>query len=594
MPEEEKNRETPTIDTATMNANKKNWYRVLGIAEPMMSALATSAQLSSNADQNFSDSAQRLSTSIMETAKALQKEKIPEYVTTKVAAPICAASWKMQVELNPDKMPTIDVEKIVKIIVAFNSAMGDAEFPVKELSQVAEKLLSDPTAPLIIGTNFREGLYGMAGLPILKELQDQEEKNSENELSGSHAYFMSKMAGFKPERIGSLLQVTSAYMNPADDKERGISGWHTLAFWGDSAEDARAKEMLTLALATQIGMSDDWYIQSAKKNEALTNVLLKRINDGKEDEPARKINVRRTAIAARQYADRIETLSRTDLNDPEKIASVMCTAMRECTQSVQETRARIFSGTDRMLSKKYPQAKTESDILKAIEKEGLLLHIREAYATAKNIREGILAGMDERSSPMEMSIRMKNRAAFLKGIEPLFKHTNARLLESAFPVIGKNQPKTNDPRDEACIIVAQWGESAIRELSTVTVNNIQIPDSDRDRKPLRGRIENVLQEVVRNTDVVNRCVKAGKPDRIFPEIVSEMRKAIETMASMLPEESFKAIEVPLKKELESSEQAIVNAFKIVAEKPHYMENQEAKASQEKKMNNHEQNMENSD
>lgn len=563
---------TEEVSHTEIAENRKNWYRILGIAEPMMSALAASASGSSLPEMRYAEAAQSLSTAITETAKALKKEGIPAYLTTTVAAPVCSAAWKLQIEAKPHEMPKINIEKTVKAILSFNEAIGDAVFPIHQLPFIAEKLLTDPIAPTIIGTNFKEGLYGMAGISLLKESEDSEERKTENELSGAHEHFLAKMSSFKPERIGSMLQAATAYMNPFDDDAKGIKGWHTLAFWGDDAEDARAKEMLTLALATQIGINDEWYLQCNAKNPALSKKLI-----GMD----RKDHVRKIAFMSRDFANRIEDLSRTDLTDPLKVASIMCTAMRECMDNYYETRARIFNGIDGVLKKKYPEAKTEADIFAAFDKEGFGKHVQSAMKSAEYIREGILSGLNNVSTPMEMSVRMKNRAAFLKGMTPLFRNQN--LLEKAFPVIGKRPPqnKENPESVESAITVARWGEGIISAFSKATVESIHATEP-RNVKSMAVSIEKVLQEVLKNTDVVNRCVKQGKPDIIFHETVREMRTVIETVAGMIPKESLERCEADLIKALDEVEKAVTEAFMNVAEMPLYENSQEAANATTKK------------
>jgi hypothetical protein len=565
---------TPSVSAAARVFNRNEWYRTLGLAEPLMQALASSPGMLAS-EKHFSQAAEQLSESVQSAAKIMnERGKIPLGVATMVAAPLCAASWQLQAEQG--KSPVIDARRIANIAIRFNVNMGDkVEFPVRQLPHIARKLVEDPAAPALLGTNFRDTLHGMASV-FSAETGDWELRNTEKaDIGEAHEYFIARLAAFSPEHIGESIQAAKEYMNFAD--KNGIKGWHTLAFWGNSAKDERAREMLSLALATQIAIGDDWYQTVQQKNPELCKIL---VNMG------RKENIGLVAKAAREYADRVEYGAHMDLGETEKLASVMCTAMREGMNFLHDSRKKIFDATQRMLEKKYPEAKTEQAMREAMKKEDWGARVKSAYQSAKTLREGIFSSIREDVGAMELSVSMKIRAAVGTAMAPLLKPANARILATAFPFI----PKDSTP-DAACVTVLDWGEKAVRGMAGATVAALDIPDLDRPK--MQGRIEKFLQEVLKNTDVVKRCAKQGKSAEIFPEMVKELRTVIQTVAGMLPVHARENCIDRLEDLLLDAQQDLCNEFRAASvqqeshddEQGPGMENEAAKRSSQPREHN---------
>lgn len=546
-------------------ANRSAWYRTLGLAEPMMGALASSPGMLAS-EKSFAQSAEQLSGAVQSVAKILKEHGVPQVVATMVAAPLCAASWQLQVEQR--KEPSIDAQRIADIAVQFNEAMGDdAEFPVRQLPHISRMLIEDPSAPALFGTNFRETLRGMSGV------FSAESANPENAdkagIDEAHEYFLARLSAFTPERIGEALHAAREYMSPADRKGKtgmpAVTGWHTLAFWGNTAKDERAKEMLSLALATQIAIGDDWYDAAQRKNPELCKILVKM---------TRQENTGLVAKAAREYADRVEFGAHMDLGETEKLSSVMCTAMREGMTVFHAARANIFTATQLMLEKKYPGAKTEQAIREAMEKEQWGARVKSAYQAAKTLREGIFSGIREDVGATELSVSMKIRAAVGAAVAPLLKPSNAQILAAAFPCLQKEATP-----ESACVTVVDWGEKAVREMAGATVAAMDIPNLDHPK--MQGRIEKVLQEVLERTDVVPRCAKQGKSADIFPEMVKELRTVIQTTAGMLPATVREHGIEPLQASLLNTDRQLCETFRAAVEPREEpgMENEAAKQAQ---------------
>lgn len=525
----------PSVDKKTDGPiarvdNRSAWYRALGLAEPMMSALASSPGMLAS-EERFAESAEQLSGAVHAVAKILKDQQVPVIVATMVAAPLCAASWKTQVEQQ--KKPSINAQNIANIAIQFNEGMGnDVDFPVRQLPYISRMLIEDPAAPTLFGTNFRETLRGMSGVSQVESA----------DVAEAHEYFLARLSAFRPERIGEAVHAAREYMHPTDRKN--VEGWHTLAFWGDTAKDERAKEMLGLAMATQIAIGENWYHDTQKKNPELCKILVKMTP---------RENTHLVATAARQYADRVEFGAHMDLGETEKLSSVMCTAMREGMTVFHNARANIFTATQNMLEKKYPSAKTEAAMREAMEKEQWSVRVKGAYQSAKTLREGIFSGIRENVSATDLSVSMKIRAAVGAAMAPLLKPSNAQILAAAFPSI----PKTATP-EQACNIVVDWGENAVRHIAGATVAAIDVPKSDQPN--MQGRIEKVLQEVMEHTDVVSRCAKQGKPAGVFPEMVKELRTVIQVTAGMLPDRVRKRCIEPLKDALLNADRSLCEAF----------------------------------
>ncbi|MHB1631154.1 MAG: hypothetical protein ACYCQL_02880 [Acidithiobacillus sp.] len=539
----------------------------------MMGSLASSPGMLAS-EKSFAQSAEQLSGAVQSVAKILKDHGVPQVVATMVAAPLCAASWQLQVEQqktpHAGAQPSIDVQRIADVAVQFNEAMGDdAEFPVRQLPHISRMLIEDPSAPALFGTNFRETLRGMSGV------FSAESANPENAdkagIDEAHEYFLARLSAFSPERIGEALHAAREYMNPTDRKGKPgtnpVTGWHTLAFWGNTAKDERAKEMLSLALATQIAIGDDWYDAVQRKNPELCKILVKM---------TRQENTGLVAKAAKEYADRVEFGAHMDLGETEKLSSVMCTAMREGMTVFHAARANIFTATQLMLEKKYPEAKTEQAIREAMEKEQWGIRVKSAYQAAKTLREGIFSGIRENVGATELSVSMKIRAAVGAAVAPLLKPSNAQILAAAFPCI----PKEATP-ESACLTVVDWGEKAVREMAGATVAAIDIPNLDHPK--MQGRIEKVLQEVLERTDVVSRCAKQGKSADIFPEMVKELRTVIQTTAGMLPATVREHCVEPLQASLLNADRQLCETFRAAAEQREEpevgMENEAARQAQ---------------
>ncbi|MBU2742907.1 hypothetical protein HAQ01_05130 [Acidithiobacillus thiooxidans] len=523
-------------------SNRSAWYRALGIAEPMMSALSSSPGILSS-ETHFAQSAEQLSKAVYSVAEILKEQQVPPVVAMMVAAPLCAASWQIQVEKG-QKAPSIDAQNIANVAIRFNEAMGDAEFPVRQLPYIARILVEDPAAPSLFGTNFKDTLRGMSGVTLTESAERG--YTEATALAEAHEYFLARLSAFRPERIGEAVHASREYMIPTDGKNR--EGWHTLVFWGDTAKDERAKEMLGLALATQIAIGENWYNEVQKKNPELCQILVKM---------SREDNTRLVATAARQYADRVEYGgAHPDLEDTEKLASVMSTAMREGMTVFHNARANIFTATENMLEKKHPKAlasKDENLLRAAMEAENWGDRVKAAYQSAKTLREGIFSGIHEGVSAMDLSVSMKIRAAVGAAVAPLLKPANTSILAKAFPSITKDATP-----DQACATVVDWGEVAVRTIADATVNVIDIPKLDREK--MQGRVEKVLQEVLEHTDVVSRCAKQGHAADIFPEMVKELRTVIQTTAGMLPGSVREACIESLQQSLSDAEQQLCQMF----------------------------------
>jgi hypothetical protein len=540
--------------------NRSAWYRALGLAEPMMGALASSPGILAS-EQNFARSAEQLAGAVNAAAKMLkERQNVPNIVAVMVAAPLCAASWQAQVEQQ--KNPVIDPEFIANVAIRFNEAMGDdVEFPVRQLPYIARPLIEDRSAPAQFGTNFRETLRGMSGVSMA-ESGDGESPEKAG-IAEAHEYFLARLSAFRPERIGEAVHAAKEYLRPTD--RNGLKGWHTLAFWGEAPRYERAKEMLGLALATQIAIGDHWYDEVHQRNPELCKLLV---------HMSRRENIHLVAKAAREYADRVEYGTNMDLAEVEKLASTMCTAMREGMTVFHNARANIFTATENLLKKKYPLAKTANAMREAMEKEQWGARVRGAYESAKILREGIFSAIRGDADPIELSVRMKIRAAVGTAVAPLLKPSNARTLAAAFPFIPGNATP-----NEACNTVVDWGEKAIRSVSHAVATSLDIPPSDRQK--MQGRIEKVLQEVMEHTDVVSRCAKQGKPEDIFPEMVRELRTVVQVTSGMLPERVRERCSGPLKTALVDVEQRLKEAFREAGkqESPS-MENEAARQSNE--------------
>jgi hypothetical protein len=540
--------------------NRSAWYRALGLAEPMMSALASSPGMLAS-EKHFTQSAEQLTGAVNAVAKMLkERQQIPGIVAFMVAAPLCAASWQIQVEQQ--KNPVIDPEFIANVAIQFNEAMGDdVEFPVRQLPYIARSLIENSSAPTLFGTNFRETLRGMSGVSLAESADGE---NSEKAgIVEAHEYFLARLSAFRPERIGEAVHAAREYMRPTDQK--GIQGWHTLAFWGNDAKDERAKEMLGLALATQIAIGDNWYAEVQKRNPELCKVLVNM---------SRRENTHLIAKAAREYADRVEHGTHIDLADVEKLSSTMCTAMREGMTVFHNARANIFTATENMLKKKYPLAKTSDAMREAMEKEQWGTRVKGGYQSAKILREGIFSAIRGDVDPLSLSVSMKIRAAVGAAVAPLLKPSNARILATAFPFIPENATP-----NEACNTVVNWGETAVRSVSNAVASSLDISKSDRQK--MQGRIEKVLQEVMEHTDVVSRCAKQGKPADIFPEMVKELRTVVQVTVGILPERVRERCTEPLKTALMDVGKRLNEEFRDAGkqESPS-MENEAAKQSDE--------------
>ena len=549
------------VDGAAARAdNRSAWYRALGLAEPMMSALASSPGILAS-EQNFAQSAERLAGAVNSVAMMLKdRQNIPGIVAVMVAAPLCAASWQSQVEQRKD--PVIDAEFIANVAIRFNEAMGDdVEFPVRQLPYIARPLIEDRSAPARFGTNFRETLRGMSGVSMAESTNG--EVSEKAGITEAHEYFLARLSAFRPERIGEAVHAAKEYMHPTDRK--GLQGWHTIAFWSDAPKYERAKEMLGLALATQIAIGDHWYAEVHERNPELCKLLVNM---------SRRENIHLVAKAAREYADRVEYGTNIDLANVEKLSSAMCTAMREGMTVFHESRANIFTATENLLKRKYPLAKTADAMREAMEKEQWGNRVKGAYRSAKILREGIFSAIRGDAEPLELSVRMKIRAAVGTAVAPLLKPSNARVLSAAFPFIPRNATP-----DEVCRTVLDWGEKAVRSVSNAVASSLDIPQLDRQK--MQGRIEKVLQEVMEHTDVVSRCARQGKPEDIFPEMVKELRTVVQVTSGMLPERVRERCAGPLKTALADVEQRLDAEFRDASrqESPS-MENEAAKQSNE--------------
>jgi hypothetical protein len=542
------------------NKNRSAWYAALGLAEPMIGALASSPGILSS-ERDFAQSAMQLSGSIQEVAKAIKARypDIPPVVATMVAAPLCAASWRLQIEhrkSHPESpahlpwAPQLDAKTISDVAIRLNEAMGEeSTFPAGQISHIARRLIENPGAAQQIGINFRETLPGITGIALADDAASSKLSPQDASSRESHEYFLARLAAFDPARIGEALHAAKKYMEPVD--RDGVTGWHTLAFWGDSAKDMKSREMLTMALATQLAIGDDWFFAARQKNPGLCQML---VTGG------RKGNTEIVATAARQYADRVESGTHMDLAETDKLSTVMMTAMREAMTNFHDVRKNVFDATDNMLKGKYPEAKTVDDIKAALQKEFWGDRIKSAFQAGKILREGIFTGIRENATPMEMSTSMKIRAAAGVAVAPLFKKTNAPILAAAFPGIAHDT--TAAGAEQVCIQVTDWVEKTVRDLSATVVEAADIPKPDRAK--MQGRTEKVLQEALEHSDVVPRCARQNKASEIFPEMVRELRMVMQTTAGMLPAPIFESCHERLETALQDTEQSLIQAFHATA------------------------------
>ncbi len=520
--------------------NRAAWHRALGLAEPIMGALAASPGILAS-EVHFSESTQQISAAIQSVAKILKKEQnIPGMIGSMVAAPLCAASWQIQAEKQ--KKPELNPDQIADIAMQFNAAMGDVEFPARQMPYIARELVEHKSAAALFGTNYRETLHGMAGV-IQGEVEKQGTRPETTLDTESHEYFLARLSAFPAEQIGAAIHSARAFMTPEDKND--VPGWHTLAFWGETAKDEKAREMLELALATQIAVGNGWYDRVHHANPELCKVLVKK---------TRAEDTVLLARAAREYADRVEGGADIGLTDVDKLSMVMCTAMREGMTVFHDVREKIFTATENMLQKKYPEAKTAEAMQSAMVREAWPERVKAAYQSGKTLREGIFSGIHEGATPMEMSVSMKIRAAVGAAVAPLLKPGNLNVLKTAFPFI----PEDASANDR-CRVVVDWGEKAVKEVAWATVEVMDIPRLDQPT--MQGSLEKVLQATLKHTDIVTRCAKQGRAADIFPEMVKELCTVVQVSSGMVAEPVRKRADIPLQGGLSHVEEHLCAAFR---------------------------------
>lgn len=529
-----------SVSLVEQSENSAAWHRALGLAEPIMGALAASPGILAS-ETRFSESTREIGAAIQSVAKILKKDQnIPIMLGSMVAAPLCAASWQIQAEKQ--KKPELDPERIAGIAIQFNEAMGDVEFPARQMPYIARDLVENKSAAALFGTNYRETLHGMAGV-IRGEIEKTGNRQDAALDTESHEYFLARLSAFPAEQIGAAIHSARAFMTPEDQKD--VPGWHTLAFWGDSAKDEKAREMLELALATQIAIGNGWYDRVHRSNPELCKILVNR---------TRAEDTALLAKASREYADRVEDGASIDLADVDKLSMVMCTAMREGMTVFHGVREKIFTATENMLRKQYPEAKTAEAMRAAILKEGWQDRVKGAYQSGKTLREGIFSGIREDATPMEMSVSMKIRAAVGEAFAPLLKPGNLSVLKTAFPFI----PEDAGP-DDRCRLLVDLGENAVKTMASAAVDAMGI--SDRDRAPMRGSLEKVLQAALKHTDIVTRCAKQGRASEIFPELVKEMRTVIQVASGMVAQPVRERSNAAFQENLSNAETNLCAAFR---------------------------------
>lgn len=465
---------------------------------PTLSSIAKDPGFLADKNRVLQATRESLSFILQESSIASKTLKLNKSTT------IEALSWLYQTARQEERWK--QPGELTKALVTFSTNLKDTDIPAENLRYLADRILQDPAQCGIFCANLDKAFAAM--IP-------------EEEGNEGRPFFLSRLSGITPEQLAKAWKAANDWMSPENAPKE-------MLFWGKNSDGREARGMVRFAVATQFALLHQYLNEAEQKSPEVAGWVI----------PDREKFLSSQSALWKKQMDVVA--SWFDEKHPPKsvkeFASVYATVLRE---SGDLTLSGIGELSDRLYKGSKPYQEISDPEKRKTALEGFWNHpktqekVSIAKMRVKVQRELFLA---ENPAPEEnsiaKSIRLKDRAAIVEGLSPLWRGTEpSPLFRDLEPAPGGMETWIVEQEsllhEQARMIgrglfhgVAESPEkTAITETLLREVVRQTLPELVRQKETVAD-LESALHDAVKQTMLIG--LKILQPDS--PELQKQLKK----------------------------------------------------------------------